>query len=104
MASALRHSRLIETTENQIVVGVQGNGFQMELAEKQENRTLIEADRRRNTEQKIDSKIRLLPAAVAAGCKNNQKKGRPDEQDPAVQEVLKVFTEGEVIEQDHLHE
>jgi hypothetical protein len=100
LASALRHSRLIEMTENQIVVGVQGNGFQMELVEKPENRTLIEEIAGGILHKKVSVKIRLLPATLHAGAKTTQKKGRPDEQDPAVQEVLKVFTEGEVIEQD----
>jgi DNA polymerase-3 subunit gamma/tau len=100
LASALRHSRLIEMTENQIVVGVQGNGFQMELVEKPENRTLIEEIAAGILNKKVSIKIRLLPVTLHTGTKTTQKKGRPDEQDPAVQEVLKVFTEGEVIEQD----
>jgi DNA polymerase-3 subunit gamma/tau len=100
LASALRHSRLIEMTENQIVIGVQGNGFQMELVEKPENRMLIEEIAAGILHKKVSIKIRVLPAPAQTGAKTTQKKGRPDEQDPAVQEVLKVFTEGEVIEQD----
>jgi len=101
LASALRHSRLIEMTENQIVIGVQGNGFQMELVERPENRSLIEEIAAGILQKKVSIKIRLLPAAVKDGVKTTQKKSRSDNQDPAVQEVLKVFTEGEVIEQDH---
>ncbi len=105
LASALRHSRLIEATENQIMVGVQGNDFQMELVEKQENRTLIESIAAGILNKKLTVRFRLLPpAASQPGVKTTQKKGRPDDQDPAVQEVLKVFTQGEVIEQDHFPE
>jgi len=104
LASALGHSRLIEITENQIVIGVQGNGFQMELVEKQENRTLIEEIAAGILNKKMSIKIRLLPTTVQPGAKTPQKKGRPDDQDQAVQEVLKVFTQGEVIEQDLFHE
>jgi hypothetical protein len=100
LASALRHSRLIEMTENQIVVGVQGNGFQTELVEKPENRTMIEEIAAGILNKKVSIKIRVLPAPSQAGAKTTPKKSRPDDQDPAVQEVLKVFTEGEIIEQD----
>jgi DNA polymerase III subunit gamma/tau len=104
LASALSHSRLIEMTENQFVVGLQGNGFQTELVERQENRTLIEEIAAGIMNKKLILKVRLLPATSQAGAKPTQKKGRPDNQDPAVQEVLKVFTQGEVIEQDNSHE
>jgi DNA polymerase III gamma/tau subunit len=100
LASALRHSKILEMTEHQIVVGVQGNGFQTDLVEKSENRTLIEEIAAGILHKKVSIKIRVLPATSQTGAKTMQKKGRPDEQDPAVQEVLKVFTEGEVIEQD----
>jgi hypothetical protein len=102
LASALRHSRIIETTENQIVVGVEGNGFHRELVEKQENRTLIEELAAGILKKKLSIKIRLLPETVQPGAKSTQKKGRPDNQDPAVQEVLKVFTQGSVVESDDL--
>jgi DNA polymerase-3 subunit gamma/tau len=104
LASALSHSRLIEMTENQIVVGVPGNGFQMELVEKPENRALIEEIAAGIVNKKLSVKIRSLPATLQTGTKTTQKKGRPDDQDPAVQEVLRVFTQGEVIEQDKSHE
>jgi DNA polymerase-3 subunit gamma/tau len=104
LASALSHSRLIETTENQIVVGVPGNGFQMDLVEKQENRTLIENIASGIMNKKLSLKVRLIPATSQPGAKPTHKKGKPEDQDPAVQEVLKVFTQGEVIEQDHSQE
>jgi hypothetical protein len=83
---------------------VQGNGFHIDLVEKQENRTLIEELAAGLLKKKVSIKIRLLPETVQPGAKSTQKKGRPDNQDPAVREVLKVFTEGEVIEQDLFHE
>lgn len=101
LASALEHSKLIEMSENQIVVGVQGNGFQLELVEKSESRVLIEEIAAEILKKKVGIKIQPLVATPQPGTKTTQKKGKPDEQDPAVQDVLKVFTQGEVIEQNH---
>jgi DNA polymerase-3 subunit gamma/tau len=103
LASALGHSRLIKTTDNQLVVGVQGNSFQMELVEKQENRTLIEEIATATLNKKVSIKIQPLMETPQPGAKT-QKKAQPDEQDPAVQDVLKVFTQGEVVEQNPQHE
>jgi hypothetical protein len=76
----------------------------MDLVEKQENRTLIEEIAVGIMNKKLSLKVLLLPTTSQSGAKTKQKKGRPDDQDPAVQEVLKVFTQGEVIEQDHSQE
>jgi DNA polymerase-3 subunit gamma/tau len=105
LASALVHSRLIEMSKNQIVVGVQGNAFQLELVEKLESRVLIEEIATEILKKKMNIKIQPLAATPPQpGTKTTQKKGKPDDQDPAVQDVLKVFTQGEVIEQNHSHE
>ncbi len=101
LASALGHSRLLQMTENQIVVGVQGNGFQMELIEKRENRTLIEEIAKEILNKKVSVKIQPLAATTQSGIKTAQTKGKPEDQDPAVQDVLNIFTQGEVVEQDH---
>ncbi len=101
LASALGHSRLIEMSENQIVVGMQGNGFQLELVEKRESRVLIEEIATEILKKKVSIKIQPLAATPLPGTKTTQKKGKPDDQDPAVQDVLKIFTQGEVIEQNH---
>lgn len=104
LASALGHSRLIEMSENQIVIGVQGNAFQLELVEKRESRALIEEIATEILKKKVSIKIQPLEATPQPGTKTTQKKGKPDDQDPVVQDVLKVFTQGEVIEQNHSHE
>ncbi len=101
LASALGHSRILEMKENQIVVGVPGNGFQMELVEKRESRILIEEIAAEIMKKKMCIKIQPLAAIQQPGTKSTEKQGKPDKQDPAVQEVLKVFTQGEVIEQNH---
>lgn len=100
LASALSHSRLVESTKNQIVVGVPGNDFQMQLIERPENRILIEEIAAGILNNKVSVKFRLLPQTAHHGVKPTQK-SRQEDQDPSVQEVLKVFTEGEVIEHDH---
>jgi DNA polymerase-3 subunit gamma/tau len=105
LASALGQSRPIEMSENQIVVGVQGSVFQLELVEKRESRVLIEEIAAEILKKKMSIKIQPLAAtAPQPGTKTTQKKGKPDDQDPAVQDVLKVFTQGEVIEQNPSHE
>jgi DNA polymerase-3 subunit gamma/tau len=104
LASALGHSRLIEMSESQIVVGVQGSGFQLELIEKRENRGLIEEIASDILKNKVSIKIQPLAVTMRPGTNTKQNKSKPDEQDPAVQDVLKVFTQGEVIEQNHTHE
>jgi DNA polymerase-3 subunit gamma/tau len=104
LASALGHSKLLEMSENQIVVGVQGTVFQRELVEKRENRVLIEEIAAHIVKKKISLKIQPLAASPHTGSKTVQKKGKTDDQDPAVQDVLKIFTQGEVIEQTDPHE
>ncbi len=105
LASALGQSRPIEMSESQIVVGVQGSVFQLELVEKRESRVLIEEIASEILKKKVSIKIQPLAATPPQpGTKTMQKKGKPDDQDPAVQDVLKVFTQGEVIEQNHSHE
>jgi len=101
LASALGHSKPLEMSENQIVVGVQGTGFQLELVEKRESRVLMEEIAAEVLKKKVIIKIQPLAATSQAAKKTSQNKSRPDEQDPAVQDVLKVFTQGEVIEQNH---
>jgi hypothetical protein len=98
LASALAHSRIVEITDSQIIVGVHGSSFQLELVEKRENRGLLEELAAGILNSKLSVKIQPLadnphPAA------SSRKKPAPPEQDPAVQDVLKVFPQGEVIEQ-----
>jgi DNA polymerase III subunit gamma/tau len=105
LASALGQSRPIEMSENQIVVGVQGSVFQLELVEKRESRVLIEEIAAEILKKKVSVKIQpLAVSTLQPGIKTTQKKGKPDDQDPAVRDVLKVFTQGEVIEQNHSQE
>jgi DNA polymerase-3 subunit gamma/tau len=104
LASALQHSRLLEMAEDQIVVGVTGNGFQRELVEKRENRMLIEEIASETLSKKVSIKIQSLASTQQPGTKTAGKPVKPDAQDPAVQEVLKVFTQGEVIDQNPYQE
>lgn len=102
LASALGHSKLLEMTESQIVIGVPGNAFQLELVEKRDSRVLIEEIATEILKKKVSIKVQPLAATPPQpGTKTTKKKGRPDDQDPAVQDVLKVFTQGEVIESDN---
>ena len=79
--------------------------FNLELVEKRDSRVLIEEIAAQILKKKVSLKIQPLAATPPQpGTKTTKKKGRPEDQDPAVQDVLKVFTQGEVIEQSHSHE
>jgi DNA polymerase-3 subunit gamma/tau len=104
LASALGHSSLIEISEGQLVVGVHGSTFQLELIEKRENRVLLEEIASDNLKKKVSIRVQPLAVAARPAAKTKQHKGKSDEHDPAVQDVLKVFTQGEVIDQNDNHE
>ena len=104
LASALAHSKPVEISDNQMVIGVQGNSFQLELVEKRESRRMIEEVASELLKKEMSIKIQPRAATPQPGIKTGQKKAKPEEQDPAVQDVLNIFTQGEVIEQNHFPE
>ena len=90
-------------TDSELVIGVSGTGFQIELVEKRESRMLIEEVVSGILNRKLSVKVQPLadaPKPDVAKAKSAKKTG-PAEQDPAVQDVLRVFPKGEVIENDH---
>ena len=103
VVSFLDHSRLIELTDTELVVGIK-SGFPAEQAEKPENRGLIEQAAEEVLHRKVRLKVQPLAAAAmgtptgAESKAKNVKKTRPDEQDPVALDIAKLF-DGEVIEQ-----
>jgi len=103
LASFLAHSRLMEHSDTNLVIGVQG-GFRVEQVEKPENRGIIEQIAGGILGRNVQVRVRPLTDEIkpAATSKTPVKK-KPDDQDPMVQDALRIFG-GEVIEPDHADE
>ncbi len=98
LASALAHSKLVEMTDTQLVINLRGSSFQKDLVEKRESRNVIEDLAAEVLRKKVQIKIQLLAEATKPDAKQKlQKKQRPEEQDPLVQDALRIFG-GEVVE------
>jgi hypothetical protein len=99
LASFLEHSMISSLTETELVIGVKGNSFQISQLEKPESRAVLEQVAEGILNRKVQVKIQAIAVAPKAeGKAANQKKAGPDDHDPAVQDVLRIFTQGEVIE------
>ena len=104
LASALAHSKLVEMTETELVISIKGSSFQKDLVEKRENRSIIEDLAAEILSKKLKIKFELLAEAAKHDTKQKMlKKQKPEEQDPIVQDALRIFG-GEVVEPDHPHE
>jgi DNA polymerase-3 subunit gamma/tau len=104
LASSLQHSKLIELSDAKLVVGVSGS-FQIGQLEKRENREYIEQIAAEVLQRKVHIAIQSLagtPAPLAAT--KNQTQPKTETPDPAIQDVLRVFTQGEVVEKNHSDE
>jgi DNA polymerase III subunit gamma/tau len=96
----LGKSRLLELSDTTLVVGVQG-GFHVSQVEKRENRDVIEQTAGELLGRKIHVKVQPLAEAPKPDAKTKSPgKNKSDAQDPAIQDVLRVFPQGEVIEHD----
>ncbi|HEX9020417.1 MAG TPA: DNA polymerase III subunit gamma/tau [Nitrospirota bacterium] len=101
LASFLEHSRLTELSEAELTIEVKG-GFQAEQIAKPESLGIIEHAAAEVLKRPV--RVKIHPGAADPKLETPSKsrgKIRFEEQDTAVQEVLKVFPKGEVVEQDH---
>jgi DNA polymerase-3 subunit gamma/tau len=99
LASFLEHGMISSLSESELVIGVKGSGFQRDQLEKPDSRAVLEQVAEGILNRKVLVKIQAIAVPPkAAGKEAGRKKAGPDEHDPAVQEVLRVFTQGEVIE------
>jgi DNA polymerase-3 subunit gamma/tau len=104
LASALAHSKLVEMTDTELVISIKGSSFQKDLVEKRENRSIIEDLAAGILSKKLKIKVQLLEETAKHDTKQKmQKKQKPEEQDPIVQDALRIFG-GEVVEPDNPHE
>jgi DNA polymerase-3 subunit gamma/tau len=104
LTSFLEHSGIITLSDTDLVVSVKG-GFQTEQAEKPESRGMIEQAAEEILGRKIRLRIQAASALPSVSTKpdtktKSPKKIKPQEQDPIVQDVLKVFN-GHFIETDN---
>jgi DNA polymerase-3 subunit gamma/tau len=100
LASFLASSRLVHITDKEVVITMQGSNFQIEQIEKSENKSVIEAIL--NEVLNGNVKLRIQTAAgeaPAAPTTKGTAKKKPAEQDPLVQDALRIF-DGTVVEQD----
>jgi DNA polymerase-3 subunit gamma/tau len=101
LASFLEHSSLLQDTDTTLVLGVKGV-FQAGQVEKRENLDIIEQAALEVLGRKIQVKVKPLLDTPKSEVKSKiLKKNKPEEQNPAIQDVLRVFPEGEVIEHDN---
>ncbi len=101
LASVLDHGRVIDLSDKALVIGVKGS-FQLIQAEKRENQDIIEKAAEDVLGRKTQIKLQALPEGPKPEAKRKiAKKQTAEEQDPAVQDVLKVFPQGEIVERDN---
>jgi DNA polymerase-3 subunit gamma/tau len=101
LASFLEQGRLMDVTDRAMVIGVRGS-FQLVQVEKRENLDFIEQIAGDILSRKVQLKVQSLTEAPKPEAKQKSvKKSKPNEQDPAVQDVLRVFPQGEIIERDN---
>lgn len=100
LAPFLEQSTLLEAGDAMLVVAVKG-GFQAERINKPENAGIIEQAAEEVLGRKIAVQVQIMkePQKPETKAKDKKKTGTVA-QDPAVQDVLRVFTQGEVIERD----
>ena len=99
LASFLDHSRILELSATDIVIRVKGD-FQKEQVEKPESLVMIEQAAAEIVGRKVRVQVQLDQASAEPGVKRTpQKKTKAEEHNPAIDDVLRVFTQGEVIEQ-----
>jgi DNA polymerase-3 subunit gamma/tau len=104
LASILAHSKLMEMTDTELVISIKGSSFQKDLLENRENRRIIQDLAAEILNKKLQIKVQLLAEAAKHDTKQKMpKKQKPEEQDPIVQDALRIFG-GEVVEPDRPHE
>ncbi len=97
LASLLAQSKLVEISDTKLVIGIPGS-FQLDQAEKPENRRYIE----QVAEEVLNKKIQVINQAVTPSANPEIKTkttAKKEVLDSAVQDVLQVFTQGKVVEQ-----
>jgi len=104
--SALGHSKIISLTDSELVISMHGTAFQVQKAEEPESRAIIEEIAGELLGRKVRVKVQAAIAATPSPAKpatttKTVKTFKPEEQDPAMKDVLKAFPGAELIESDN---
>jgi len=100
LASALGHSRVLNSSADTLGVGIKGTNFQLELAEQKESRDLVEQLAAEVLGRRVQVKYQLLAEEKKIPPKGTPpKKSSPEEQDPFLKDTLSIFN-GQIIEPD----
>jgi DNA polymerase III subunit gamma/tau len=98
LGSALQNSRVVESTDEALIIGIKGSSFQVELADKKESRDMIEQLAAEVLGKRVQITFRLLATETKLEPKSTApKKTSPGEQDPFVQDALSIFN-GKIVE------
>ncbi len=100
LAPFLDQSRLLETSDTTLVIGVKGD-FQAGQVKKPENCSVIEQVAGEVLGKKVSVQVQAIEASTKPVSKpKSPRKTKPDEHDALAQDVAKLF-DGEVIEADN---
>jgi DNA polymerase-3 subunit gamma/tau len=99
LAPVLDGSRIMERSDNALVIGIQGAGFQLEQVEAKDKRALIETAAAEVFQKRYELHFRSLGSSGAGPARKPAvtKKTEPRKQDPLEQDILSIFN-GEVID------
>jgi len=103
--SALGQSKMISLVENVLVISLPGTAYQLQKVEEPESRSVIEEVAGeilgRTVRVKVQAVAVTAPSLVNSDTKaRTLKSSKPEEQDPAIKDVLKAFPGAEIIESD----
>jgi DNA polymerase-3 subunit gamma/tau len=98
LGSALQNSRVVESTNEALVIGIKGSSFQVELADKKESREMIEQLAAEVLGKRVQITFRLLADDTKPATKSAApKKTSSGEQDPVVLDALSIFN-GKIVD------
>jgi len=99
LASSLADSRLVDLSDEELAIVVQGNSFQLSQIEKQENREIIESIAAEILNRPVRMKVQAATVEKRPLKAKSPAKKKPEEHDPLVQDALRIFG-GEVIDEE----
>jgi len=100
LSPALLGSKIVEQTDDALVIGIKGSSFQVELVEKKESRELIEQLAYEVLGKRVQITFRLLAAEPAKEARPAvPKKAASAEPDLLVQDALSIFN-GQIVDPD----
>jgi DNA polymerase-3 subunit gamma/tau len=99
IAPAFAGSKVIEQTADALTVGIKGSSFQLELAEKKENRELVEQIAAEVLARQVSVAFRLVAGEHPQAAPRPATTKRPPaaEPDPFTKDALSIFN-GQIIE------